>query len=75
VAEATREAKLGTGRKDKAKKEVKLPPALEALGRELKERVAKGKMTVGEAKTTWWEAVEKVKSGAKTTHDAAKDKV
>jgi hypothetical protein len=38
LAEATREAKLGSGGKGEGKEETKLSPALEALSQQLKER-------------------------------------
>lgn len=70
LAEATKEAKLGSRGKDKAK----LPPALEAYGDELKERVAKGELTAEEAMAAWMEVAEKAKSGAKATNDSLKEK-
>ena len=75
LAEATKEAKLGSGSKDKAKDKAKLSPALEALSKELKERVAKGELTAEEAKTVWTEAVEntKTKFNAKGTKDSVKE--
>jgi len=69
LAEATREAKLGSGRKDKAE----LSPALAAYGEELKERVAKGELTEEEAKAAWMEAAKKAKSSGKGTKDSAKE--
>ena len=70
LAEATKEAKLGSGGKRKAT----LPPALEAYGDELKERVAKGEMTEEEAMTAWIEATEKAKSSGKAGNDSLKEK-
>ena len=71
LAEATKEAKFGSGGKDKAK----LSPALEALGKELKERVAQGELTAEEGKAAWMEAVGKAKteSSAKGTEDSVKE--
>jgi polyhydroxyalkanoate synthesis regulator phasin len=71
LAEATKEAKFGSGGKDEAK----LSPALEALGKELKERVAKGELTAEEAKTAWMEATGKAKgkSNAEGIKDSAKE--
>jgi polyhydroxyalkanoate synthesis regulator phasin len=74
LAEATREAKLGSGGKGEGKEETKLSPALEALSQQLKERVAKGELTEAEAKTAWIEAVGEAKSGAKATNNAVKEK-
>ena len=73
LAEATKEAKLGSAGKDKAKDEAKLSPALEALGKELKEQVAKGELTAEEAKAVWVEAAEKAKANAEETKDSAKE--
>lgn len=70
LAEATRDAKLGSGGKGKGK----LPAALEAYGKELKERVAKGEMTEEEAMTAWMKATEKAKSSAKAADDSLKEK-
>ena len=71
LAEATKDAKLGSKGKDKDK----LSPALEALGKELNERVAKGELTAEQAKTAWMEAAEKGKteSNAKGAKDSAKE--
>ncbi|UCD50219.1 MAG: hypothetical protein JSW27_22150 [Phycisphaerales bacterium] len=69
LAEATKEAKLGSGGKDGAR----LSPALEALSKELKEQVARGELTAEEATTVWMEAVEKAK--AKSSVKGAKDSV
>jgi len=71
LAEATKEAKLGSGGKDEAK----LAPALEALGKELKEKVAQGELTEEEAKTAWMEAIGKAKgrSKAEGIKDSAKE--
>jgi len=71
LAEATKEAKLGSGGNDKDK----LSPTLEALGEKLKEQVAKGELTGEEAKAAWMEATgnAKSKSGAKITKDSAKE--
>ena len=75
LAEATREAKLGSRRKDKTGKKAELSPALAALGKELKEKVAEGEMTAEEAKAAWMEAVGKAKAepGVKGTKDSAKE--
>jgi hypothetical protein len=62
LAEATKEAKLGSRRKGKNRKKAKLSPALEALSKELKEKEAKGELTAEEAKTIWIEAAEKTKA-------------
>jgi uncharacterized membrane protein len=71
LAQATKEAKLGSGGKDDAK----LSPALKALSEELKERVAKGELTEEEAKAAWMEATEnvKVESRAKAPQDSVKE--
>ena len=71
LAEATKEAKFGSGGKEKAK----LSPALEALGKELKEKVAQGELTAEEGKAAWMEATGKAKteSSAKATEDSAKE--
>ena len=69
LAEATKEAKLGSAGKDKAKSS----PALEALGTKLKEQVAKGELTAEEAKAVWVEAAEKAKANAEETKDSAKE--
>lgn len=50
LAEATKEAKFGPRSKDKGKNKVELSPELEALGKDLKERIAKGELTEEEAK-------------------------
>ena len=75
LAEATKEAKLGSRRKDKTSKKAELSPALQALGKELKEQVAKGELTGEEAKAAWMEATgnAKAKSSAKGTKDSAKE--
>ena len=75
LAEATKEAKLGARRKGKTGKKAELSPALEALGKELKERMAKGELTEEEAKAAWMEAAGKAKaeSSAKGTKDSAKE--
>ncbi len=71
LAEATKEAKLGSRGKEKDK----LSPALEALGAKLKEQVAKGELTEEEAKAAWMEAAGKAKSesSAEGTKDSAKE--
>jgi len=71
LAEATKDAKFGSGGKDKSE----LSPALEALGKELKEQVAKGELTSEEAKAAWMEAAGKTKteSAAKATKDSTKE--
>jgi len=71
LAEATKEAKLGSEGKDKDK----YSPALEALGKVLKERVAKGELTAEEAKAVWVEVAEnaKSKSRAKGTKDPVRE--
>jgi len=75
LAEATREAKFGSRGKDKTAKKAELSPALEALGKELKERMAKGELTEEEAKAAWMEAAGKTKaeSDAKGTKDSTKE--
>ncbi len=75
LAEATKEAKLGSRGKDKDRKKAELSPALQALGKELEERVAKGELTAEEAKAAWMEAAGKAKaeSSAKGTKDSAKE--
>ena len=75
LAEATKDAKLGSRGKGKDKDKDKLSPALEALGKELNERVAKGELTAEQAKTAWMEAAEKGKteSNAKGAKDSAKE--
>ena len=75
LAEATKEAKLGSRGKDKTGKKAKLSPALEALGEKLKEQVAKGELTAEEAKTAWMEAAGKAKSksAAKGSKDSVKE--
>jgi len=77
LAEATKEAKLGPRgkKKGKGKDKARLSPALEALGTELTEKVAKGELTAEEAKATWMEAAKKAKakSDAKETKDTAKE--
>ena len=75
LAEATKEAKFGSRRKGKNRKKAELSPALQALGKELEERVAKGELTAEEAKAAWMEAAKKGKteSSAKGTKDSAKE--
>ena len=73
LAEATKEAKLGSRRKDKTSKKAELSPALQALGKELKEQVAKGELTGEEAKAAWMKAARRAKSSAKGTKDSAKE--
>ena len=75
LAEATKEAKLGSRRKGKDRKETKLSPALEALGKDLKERMAKGELTEEQTKAAWMEALgkAKAKSSAEGTEDSAKE--
>ncbi|MFC1764577.1 hypothetical protein ACFL6U_21230 [Planctomycetota bacterium] len=75
LAEATKEAKLGTRKKGK-RKDKELSPELDALGKELKERMAKGELTDEEAKAAWIQAAKeaKGKSGAKAPKDSAKRK-
>ena len=70
LAEATKEAKLGSAGKDKPK----YSPALEALSKELKGRVAKGELTAEDAKIAWMEAAGKAKSSATATSDPVKEK-
>ena len=72
LAEATKEAKLGSRAKDKPKRS----PALEALGEKQKEQVAKGELTEEEAKAAWMEAAGKIKAKAETksSEDSAKEK-
>jgi len=71
LAEATKEAELGSGGKDNAA----LSPALETLSKELKDRVAKGELTAEEAKGVWMEAVEstKAESDIKRAKDPVKE--
>lgn len=73
LAEATKEAKLGSRGKDKTSKKAELSSALEAYGDELKARVAKGELTAEEAKTAWMEAAEKAKSNAKASKGSVKE--
>lgn len=75
LAEATKEAKFGSRGKDKTTKKAEFSPALEALGKELKGRVAKGELTAEEAKAAWMEAAGKAKteSSAKGTEDSVKE--
>jgi len=75
LAEATKEAKFGSRGRGKTGKKAELSPALDALGKELKERMAKGELTEEEAKAAWMEAAGKAKaeSSAKGTKDSAKE--
>ncbi len=75
LAEATKEAKLGPRRKGKNRKKAELSPELEALGKDLKEQVAKGELTAEEARAAWMEAAGKTKteSAAKATKDSTKE--
>ena len=75
LAEATKEAKFGSRGKDKTGKKAELSPELEALGKELKAKVAEGEMTAKEAKAAWMEAAGKAKaeSSGKGTKDSAKE--
>jgi hypothetical protein len=59
LAEATREAKFGSRKKDRAPKKDALSPELDALGKDLKARIDRGEMTEAEAKAAWFEAAAK----------------
>ncbi len=66
LAEATKEAKFGSRDKDRPKKKAELSPELEAFGRDLKEKMAKGKLMEEEAKAAWEEAAEEAKGEPKS---------
>lgn len=80
LAEATKEAKFGGRKKGKGKgKDHKLSPELEALGKDLKERMAKGELTEEEAKAAWFEATKgakaaQTKTGTQGSKEPAKGK-
>lgn len=63
LAEATKEAKFGSRDKKRPKKKAELSPELEAFGKDLKEKMAKGKLTEKEAKAAWEEAAKESVKG------------
>lgn len=74
LAEATKEAKFGSREKNRAKKKAALSPELEALGKDLKERAAKGELTAEEARAAWAEAIGKSKEQSNTKETGASTK-